>query len=190
MEARHRAFIAPRLLGSLVALAAFPVYLIMRGVPSALEVAVFAWLIVPILIAYFLSRTGRYEGAHVLSSLSLTGLVAAVALQDRRIVILRRDLAGRRSARSRACRRRAAWSRSPRPLRSTAAGILLLLGEAELAAGARDRRRAKPARSPRSASFRLRFMQPASRSARNRSRAPASGCSTPRKTVTGCSRAT
>ena len=81
MEARHRAFIAPRLLGSLVALAAFPVYLIMRGVPSALEVAVFAWLIVPILIAYYLSRTGRYEGAHVLSSFSLTGLVAAVAYQ-------------------------------------------------------------------------------------------------------------
>jgi two-component system, cell cycle sensor histidine kinase DivJ len=81
MEARHRAFIAPRLLGSLIALAAFPVYLIMRGVPSALEVAVFAWLIVPILIAYYLSRTGRYEGAHVLSSFSLTGLVAAVAYQ-------------------------------------------------------------------------------------------------------------
>lgn len=81
MEARHRAFIAPRLLGSLIALAAFPVYLIMRGVPSALEVLVFAWLIIPILIAYYLSRTGRYEGAHVLSSLSLTGLVAAVAFQ-------------------------------------------------------------------------------------------------------------
>jgi cell cycle sensor histidine kinase DivJ len=81
MEARHRAFIAPRLLGSLVALAAFPVYLIMRGVPSALEVLVFAWLIIPILIAYYLSRTGRYEGAHVLSSLSLTGLVAAVAFK-------------------------------------------------------------------------------------------------------------
>ncbi|MBZ0148364.1 MAG: PAS domain-containing protein, partial [Pseudorhodoplanes sp.] len=81
MEARHRAFIAPRLLGSLIALAAFPVYLIMRGVPSALEVSVFAWLIIPILIAYYLSRTGRYEGAHVLSSFSLTGLVAAVAFK-------------------------------------------------------------------------------------------------------------
>lgn len=79
LAARHRAFIGPRLLGSLLALAAFPVYLIMRGVPSALEIAVFAWLVVPILIAYFLSRTGRYEGAHVLSSLSLTGLVALVA---------------------------------------------------------------------------------------------------------------
>jgi cell cycle sensor histidine kinase DivJ len=76
---RHRAFIAPRLLGSLIALAAFPVYLVMRGVPSTLEIAVFGWLVVPILIAYYLSRTGRYEGAHVLSSVSLTGLIFVVA---------------------------------------------------------------------------------------------------------------
>ena len=60
-------------------LAAFPIYLALRGAPSALEVAAFAWLIAPILLSWFLSRTGRYEGAHVLSSLSLTGLVAAVA---------------------------------------------------------------------------------------------------------------
>jgi cell cycle sensor histidine kinase DivJ len=77
--ARHRAFIGPRLIGSAAALAAFPVYLAMRGVPSALEVVVFAWLIAPILTAYFLSRTGRYESAHVLSSLALTGLVTIVA---------------------------------------------------------------------------------------------------------------
>ncbi len=78
--ARHRAFIAPRLIGSLIALSILPIYLFMRGVPSPLEIAVFAWLIVPILVAYFLSRTGRYEGAHILSSLSLTGLVTTVAL--------------------------------------------------------------------------------------------------------------
>jgi cell cycle sensor histidine kinase DivJ len=77
--ARHRAFIAPRLLGSLVALASFPVYLAFRGPPSALEVGVFAWLVVPILIAFFVSRTGRYETAHLLSSLALAGLVTAVA---------------------------------------------------------------------------------------------------------------
>jgi cell cycle sensor histidine kinase DivJ len=77
---RHRAFIAPRLLGSLVALAAFPVYLTLRGVPSLLEILVFAWLVAPILIAYFLSRTGEYESAHVLSSLSLTGLITVVAI--------------------------------------------------------------------------------------------------------------
>lgn len=79
MRARHRAFMAPRLLGSLVAFAAFPVYLAMRGAPSAIEVAAFAWLIAPIMLSWFLSRTGRYEGAHVLSSLALAGLIMAVA---------------------------------------------------------------------------------------------------------------
>jgi cell cycle sensor histidine kinase DivJ len=79
-RARHRAFMAPRLLGSLVALAAFPVYLAMRGAPTALEVAAFAWLIAPILLSWFLSRTGRYEGAHILSALALAGLVMMVAL--------------------------------------------------------------------------------------------------------------
>jgi cell cycle sensor histidine kinase DivJ len=78
---RHRAFIAPRLLGSVVALAAFPIYIAMRGVPSLLEVLVFAWLVLPILTAYYLSRTGQYESAHVLSSLALTGLVTAVAAE-------------------------------------------------------------------------------------------------------------
>ncbi|UPJ46827.1 PAS domain S-box protein [Bradyrhizobium sp. 200] len=78
-RARHRAFMAPRLLGSLVALAAFPIYLAMRGAPTALEVAAFAWLIAPILLSWFLSRTGRYEGAHILSALALAGLVMMVA---------------------------------------------------------------------------------------------------------------
>jgi len=79
-RARHRAFMAPRLLGSLAAFAAFPVYLAMRGAPTALEVAAFAWLIAPILLSWFLSRTGRYDGAHVLSSLALAGLVITVAM--------------------------------------------------------------------------------------------------------------
>jgi len=77
--ARHRAFMAPRLLGGLIALASLPLYLVLRGVPSALEAGVLAWLVTPILIAFFLSRTGRYETAHVLSSLSLTALVTALA---------------------------------------------------------------------------------------------------------------
>jgi len=79
-RARHRAFIAPRLLGSLAAFAAFPVYLVARGAPTALEVAGFTWLIAPILLSWFLSRTGRYESAHVLSSLALACLVMAVAM--------------------------------------------------------------------------------------------------------------
>jgi cell cycle sensor histidine kinase DivJ len=80
VSARHRAFIAPRLFGAFAALAAFPIYLAFRGAPTGLEAAAFAWLIAPILLSYFLSRTGRYESANVLSSLSLAGLVMAVAI--------------------------------------------------------------------------------------------------------------
>ena len=75
----QRAFIAHRLIGSLAALASFPVYVAVRGVPTALELGIFAWFAAPILIAYDLSRTGRYERAHMLSSLALAGLVTAVA---------------------------------------------------------------------------------------------------------------
>ena len=78
--ARHRAFIAPRLLGSFAALASFPIYIVLRGVPGALEVGVFTWLVAPILIVTYLSRTGRYETAHILSSLSLTVLAGTLAL--------------------------------------------------------------------------------------------------------------
>ena len=79
MAARHRAFIAQRLFGSFAALAGLPVYIAFRGVPSVLELGVFGWLITPLLIAYLLSRTGRYESAHMMSSLSLTGLATVVA---------------------------------------------------------------------------------------------------------------
>src|SRR5438045_6673427 len=71
---------APRLLGSLVAVAVFLPFLAVPGARSALEVAAFAWLIAPILLSWFLSRTGRYDGAHMLSSLALAGLVMMVAL--------------------------------------------------------------------------------------------------------------
>ena len=79
-RARHRAFMAPRLIGSLAAFAVFPIYLALRGAPGALEVSALAWLIAPILLSWFLSRTGRYEGAHVLSSIALASLVMAVAI--------------------------------------------------------------------------------------------------------------
>ena len=77
--ARHRAFIMPRLLGSFAALALFPLYLLVRGAPSMLELLVLGWLVAPILIAYFLSRTGRYESAHTLSALALIGLVTMIS---------------------------------------------------------------------------------------------------------------
>jgi signal transduction histidine kinase len=76
---RHHAFIATRILGSIVALASLPIYLLIRNAPTAVEIFVFSWPIVPILIAYFLSRTGRYETAHALSSFSSTILIASIA---------------------------------------------------------------------------------------------------------------
>ena len=48
-RARHRAFMAPRLLGSLAAFAAFPAYLAMRGIKTFAKALItsmrFAWLI-------------------------------------------------------------------------------------------------------------------------------------------------
>ena len=38
--ARHRAFIAPRVFGSAAVLAAVPLYLTLRGLPSGIELAV------------------------------------------------------------------------------------------------------------------------------------------------------
>ncbi len=77
--ARHRAFIAPRLLAGVVGLALLPLYLIVRGTPRAIELVVLVWLVLPLFTAYFLSRTGRYESAQVLSLLALCALTTAVA---------------------------------------------------------------------------------------------------------------
>jgi cell cycle sensor histidine kinase DivJ len=79
-DARDRLFIGVRLFGSFALLAGFPIYVALRGAPGMLEVACFAWLIAPILISYYLSRTGQYERAHALSSLSLAALVTAVSI--------------------------------------------------------------------------------------------------------------
>jgi cell cycle sensor histidine kinase DivJ len=78
--ARHRAFIAPRLVGGLIALTALPIHLALSGVPSTLEILFYAWLATPILVAYCLSRTGKYDAAQLASSASMTALVAVVSL--------------------------------------------------------------------------------------------------------------
>ena len=77
--ARHRHFIAPRILGGFFALGVLPVYLIARGTLGLLESAVIAWFLIPLGIAYFLSRTGHYEKAHILSSTALTLVIALIA---------------------------------------------------------------------------------------------------------------
>ena len=76
--ARHRAFIAPRMIGGLLALTALPVHLAISGVPGPLDIFIYAWLAAPLLIACYLSRTGRYERAQVMSSVALAVLVATI----------------------------------------------------------------------------------------------------------------
>jgi two-component system, cell cycle sensor histidine kinase DivJ len=77
--ARHRAFMAPRLIGGLFALTALPIHLALSGVPSALETFIYAWLVTPVLVAFYLSRAGHYERAHIISSAALAVLIATIA---------------------------------------------------------------------------------------------------------------
>jgi len=78
-RARHCAFMVPRLLTGLTALALLPVQLALRGAPTPLEIVIFGWLIVPLLAVFYLSRAGRLDRAHELCSIGLTLLVTAVA---------------------------------------------------------------------------------------------------------------
>jgi cell cycle sensor histidine kinase DivJ len=77
--ARQQSFIACHLLGGLLALCAFPIYLVVSGKPSLLGAAAFLWLLSPIAIAIFLSRTGRFAAAHLLSAANFAGLVTYCA---------------------------------------------------------------------------------------------------------------
>ena len=78
--ARHRAFIAPRFVGGLMVLTALPIHLAVSGVPNTLEIFIYAWLAAPILIAGYLSRTGRLEVAQIMSSGALTALITTIGM--------------------------------------------------------------------------------------------------------------
>lgn len=78
--ARHRAFIGSHLAGGVLAFAALPFVILARGgVPTSTELVIFAWLIMPILAALDLSRCGRLDRAHLISALSLAGLILIVS---------------------------------------------------------------------------------------------------------------
>jgi cell cycle sensor histidine kinase DivJ len=77
--ARHQSFIASHLGAGLLALCVFPIYLVVSGKPSLLAAVAFLWLLTPIAIAVFLSRTGRFIAAHLASAASFAGLVTYCA---------------------------------------------------------------------------------------------------------------
>ena len=84
--ARHRAFLAPRLIGGLAALTALPLHLALRGTPGTIEIAIYVWLAAPVITAWYLSRTGRYEQAYIISSCALAALIATIAMATGGIV--------------------------------------------------------------------------------------------------------
>jgi two-component system, cell cycle sensor histidine kinase DivJ len=77
--ARHRAFIAPRLIVGLSALAFLPIFLALGGPATVPELVLMSWAIVPIGTACYLSRTGRYESAHLISAAALAAVATTVA---------------------------------------------------------------------------------------------------------------
>jgi cell cycle sensor histidine kinase DivJ len=78
IAARHRAFFATRLLVGLSALAVFPIYLAWRGAPGPLEVLALGWMLTPLLLVWYLSKSGEYERAHLLSACALAILIALI----------------------------------------------------------------------------------------------------------------
>jgi cell cycle sensor histidine kinase DivJ len=80
-SARHRGFIGAHLLGGVLTFTLLPLVLLVRGgAPSPVEITILAWLVLPILTALDLSRTGNLERAHIASAVSLAGLIFCVAL--------------------------------------------------------------------------------------------------------------
>ena len=73
--ARQQSFIAAHLLAGLLALLVMPAYLSVTGTPTLLDIAAFLWFLTPIGIAVFLSRTGKFGAAHLISAANFTGLI-------------------------------------------------------------------------------------------------------------------
>jgi cell cycle sensor histidine kinase DivJ len=73
--ARQQTFIASHVLSGLLALCVFPIYLVVSGKPSPASAVAFLWLLSPIAVAIFLSRTGRLAAAQHLSAVNFAALV-------------------------------------------------------------------------------------------------------------------
>ena len=76
---RHRDFIAAHLAAGLVVLSAIPIWLALSGPASIVVALTFSWLIAPLAIASYLSRTGRLEIAQIASAAAFVGLIVWLA---------------------------------------------------------------------------------------------------------------
>jgi two-component system, cell cycle sensor histidine kinase DivJ len=76
---RHRDFVATHLAAGLVVLSVIPIWLALFGPMSVAVAVTFSWLIAPLAIAFYLSRTGRLEIAHLASAAAFAGLIVWLA---------------------------------------------------------------------------------------------------------------
>ena len=72
---RQRSFIAQHLLAGLIALLFWPLHLLIGGKLSLLGGVALLWFLSPIGVAVFLSRTGRFGAAHLISAANFAGLI-------------------------------------------------------------------------------------------------------------------
>ena len=77
--AGHQSFIAAHLLAALIALCILPFYLWFTDGPTLLDAVAFLWFLSPFAIAIFLSRTGRFSLAHLISAANFAGLITFTA---------------------------------------------------------------------------------------------------------------
>lgn len=79
-RSRHERFIVSRMTGAFTVLAGLPPYLLIRGLPSALECIAILALAMPLTAVVVLSRTGRLDLAQALVSAVLTVFTAAAVV--------------------------------------------------------------------------------------------------------------
>jgi cell cycle sensor histidine kinase DivJ len=71
----QQSFIAAHLLAGLLALCVLPIYLALTGKPTLLGAVAFLCFLSPVGIGLFLSRTGKFGAAHLISAANFAGLI-------------------------------------------------------------------------------------------------------------------
>ena len=79
LQTRQQSMIASHMLAGALACIVFAAYFVISGAVSPQAALVFLWFLTPVAIAVFLSRTGELAIAHLLSSISLLGLICVAA---------------------------------------------------------------------------------------------------------------
>jgi cell cycle sensor histidine kinase DivJ len=78
----HLRFMAARILCVSIACGAMPVYVLLRDAPALFELTLLVTILLLLVPVVFLSRTGELDRAHHLSSVLLSGAIAALAVQS------------------------------------------------------------------------------------------------------------